>query len=216
MRTLSYVSDAVAVADGLSMRFAIRADGSLWSWGLNASSQLADGSTTAREYPVPVLNTDLSPFTNVVAVAAGSTHTLALTADGSVWAWGTNESGRLGDGTTTPRAHPVRVRNAAGPLTGMVAIAAGGMGGMALAHDGTVWTWGDNSFGQLGDNTTRRALTRGAGDGPAGRGFDLARVGTPALVDARGARAGGHRRRGGDGLGQQLEQPAREPAGGHL
>jgi alpha-tubulin suppressor-like RCC1 family protein len=150
----SYVSDVVAAADGQSVRFAIRADRSLWGSGQNSQGQLGDGSTTPREHPVPVLNSDLTPFTNVVAIAAGATHTLALKSDGSVWAWGTNEAGQLGDATTIPRAHPVRVRDISGPLTGIVAIAAGGVNGMALRHDGTVWTWGNNSFGQLGNNTT--------------------------------------------------------------
>ena len=148
------VSDVLAAANGQSMRFAIRADRSLWGWGVNGVGQIGDGSTLARENPVPVLNTDGSPFTGVVAVAAGATHTLALKSDGSVWAWGTNESGQLGDGTTTTRTRPVRVRDASGPLTDIVAIAAGGVGGMALRQDGTVLTWGDNTFGQLGDNTT--------------------------------------------------------------
>ena len=116
--------------------------------------QIGDGSTISRDNPVAVLNVDGSPFTDVVAVSAGATHTLALKSDGSVWAWGTNESGQLGDGTTTTRARPVRVRDASGPLTGVVAIAAGGVGGMALRQDGTVLTWGDNTFGQLGNNTT--------------------------------------------------------------
>ena len=150
----SIVSDALAAADGQSVRFAIRADRSLWGWGGNSSGQIGDGTTVSRDYPVPVLNADLSPFTDVVAISAGATHALALKSDGSVWAWGTNESGRLGDGTTTPRVHPVRVVTASGPLTNVVAIAAGGMGGMALRQDGTVWTWGDNTFGQLGNDTT--------------------------------------------------------------
>ena len=150
----STVSDALAAADGQSVRFAIRADRSLWGWGHNSLGQIGDGTTISRENPVPVLNADLSPFTDVVAVSAGATHAMALKSDGSVWAWGTNESGRLGDGTTTARLHPVRVMTSSGPLTAVVAIAAGGIGGMALRHDGTVWTWGDNAFGQLGSPTT--------------------------------------------------------------
>ena len=150
----SPLSDALSVADGQSVRFAIRADRSLWGWGDNSLGQIGDGTTLSRENPVAVLNADMSPFTDVVAISAGATHALALKSDGSVWAWGTNESGRLGDGTTTARVHPVRVLTAGGPLTDVVAIAAGGMGGMALRQDGTVWTWGDNTFGQLGNDTT--------------------------------------------------------------
>jgi hypothetical protein len=150
----STLSDALAAADAQSVRFAIRADRSLWGWGDNSSGQIGDGTTISREYPVAVLNVDSSPFTDVVAISAGATHAMALKSDGSVWAWGTNESGRLGDGTTAPRVHPVSVMTASGPLTSVVAIAAGGMGGMALRQDGTVWAWGDNTFGQLGNDTT--------------------------------------------------------------
>jgi alpha-tubulin suppressor-like RCC1 family protein len=150
----STLTDALSVADGQSVRFAIRADRSLWGWGDNSSGQIGDGTTVSRENPVPVLNADLSPFNGVVAISAGATHALALKSDGTVWAWGTNGSGRLGDGTTTTRVHPVQVMTSSGPLTAVVAIAAGGMGGMALRQDGTVWTWGDNTLGQLGNNTT--------------------------------------------------------------
>ena len=137
----SNVSDVLAAANGQSVRFAIRADRSLWGWGVNALGQIGDGSTISRDNPVAVLNVDGSPFTDVVAVSAGATHTLALKSDGSVWAWGTNESGQLGDGTTTARTRPVRVRDASGPLTGVVAIAAGGVGGMALRRD-PLLIWG--------------------------------------------------------------------------
>ncbi len=84
----------------------------------------------------------------------------------------------------------------------MVAIAAGGMGGMALAHDGTVWTWGNNSFGQLGDNTLfARSLAA-----PVSGLQDVVSIalGSGRLPrHASGACAGGHQRRRGNGLGQQ-------------
>jgi hypothetical protein len=84
------------------------------------------------------------------AVSAGGSHTLGLRADGSVWAWGANGSGQLGDGTTTQRTTPVAVSG----LTGVVAIAAGGQHSLALGSDGSVWSWGANGSGQLGDGTT--------------------------------------------------------------
>jgi alpha-tubulin suppressor-like RCC1 family protein len=84
------------------------------------------------------------------AVAAGPTHTLSLKSDGTVWAWGNNSSGQLGDGTTTIRTAPVQVSG----LTRVVAVAAGRTHSLALKDDGTVWAWGDNSAGELGDGTT--------------------------------------------------------------
>src|SRR5581483_5454341 len=84
----------------------------------------------------------------------GESHSLAVTTDGSVWAWGGNGSGQLGDGTTTDRATPARV----GGLERVTPVAAGGgpygSHSLALDADGTVWAWGDNSHGELGDGTT--------------------------------------------------------------
>ncbi|MDD2586512.1 MAG: DUF3048 domain-containing protein [Syntrophomonadaceae bacterium] len=89
----------------------------------------------------------------VIAIAAGGDHSLALKSDGSVWAWGNNNHGQLGDGSTTPRSYPVQVRGSTGEgfLQGIMAIAAGGSHSLALKEDGTVWAWGANYNGQLGN-----------------------------------------------------------------
>ena len=76
-------------------------------------------------------------------------YTAALLHDGTVWAWGSNAAGQLGDGSAANRASPVRVAD----LTDVVAIAAGGAHFIALKNDGTVWAWGSNAVGQLGDGT---------------------------------------------------------------
>ncbi len=91
----------------------------------------------------------------IVAVAAGTSHTAALKNDGTVWAWGLNESGQLGDGTVTPRPLPVQVQG----LSDVTAIAAGSYFTLALKSDGTVWGWGSNTSGQLGDDTTTSKAT---------------------------------------------------------
>ena len=92
---------------------------------------------------------------NLVWVGAGDYHTVALLGDGTVWAWGWNEFGQLGDGTGTDRSTPVQVRG----LADVTAVAAGGEHSIALRRDGTVWAWGCNDTGQLGDGTeTDRAL----------------------------------------------------------
>jgi hypothetical protein len=91
----------------------------------------------------------------VVAIAAGDGHTVVLKRDGTVWAWGRNWSGQLGDGTYTNRATPVAVSG----LTEVIAIAAGMEYTVALKSDGTAWAWGSNEYGQLGDGTvTNRCL----------------------------------------------------------
>lgn len=83
-------------------------------------------------------------------VAAGGCHTLTLKEDRTVWAWGNNYYGQLGDGTTTSNNSPVQVTG----LTGVKAVAAGMLHSVALNEDGTVWAWGENYYGQLGDGTT--------------------------------------------------------------
>jgi alpha-tubulin suppressor-like RCC1 family protein len=106
----------------------------------------ADGTTTDRSSPVMVAN-----LSGVKAVSAGASHSLALK-DGTVWAWGNNANGQLGDGTTTQRTSPVKVRG----LTGItiIAIFAGNSHSLALDSNETVWAWGNNANGQLGDGTT--------------------------------------------------------------
>jgi alpha-tubulin suppressor-like RCC1 family protein len=114
-------------------------------WGYNAEGQLGDGTITSRSgYG------DIRVGNDVVQVAAGSGHGLAVRSDGNVWAWGFNGSGELGDGTRTSRSTPVQVTG----LTGVTQVAAGGGFSMALRSDGTVWAWGDNRAGQLGPGTT--------------------------------------------------------------
>jgi uncharacterized repeat protein (TIGR01451 family) len=80
---------------------------------------------------------------------------LALKSDGTVWAWGDNDVGQLGDGTTTSRMTPTQV----GGLAGVTAIAAGDLHSLAVKGDGTVWAWGSNEFGQLGDERIANRTT---------------------------------------------------------
>ncbi|GAA4888355.1 hypothetical protein GCM10023237_02030 [Streptomyces coeruleoprunus] len=138
--------------------------GSAFSWGTNRQGQLGDGGNAIRRSTTPVRVCGAAPCTSpldrVVAVAAGGEHSLALRADGTVWAWGINFGGKLGDGTTIERSSPVQVC-AVGEtapcdtfLTGVTAVAAGGSFSLALRADGTVVSWGSNLNGELGDNTT--------------------------------------------------------------
>ncbi|KFE69023.1 RCC1 domain-containing protein [Hyalangium minutum] len=133
----------VAVAAGNLHSLALRADGTVWAWGHNFFGQLGDGTQQQQLRPVPVVG-----LTNVVAIATHHATSYAVRADGSVWAWGNNQSGELGGGSEDSfRATPGPVPG----LTQVVSVAAGYQHALALRRDGSVWAWGDNSFGQLGN-----------------------------------------------------------------
>lgn len=143
------------VTSGFWHSVALLADGTLLSWGLDVGSGLlGNGTSDVKPFPFPVDQTGVLAGKRVVAISAGNVHTLALTSDGLVAAWGGNGSGQLGDGTTTPRNSPVLV-NSLGALAGktVVGISAGYTHSLALCSDGTVVAWGNNN-GNLGNGAT--------------------------------------------------------------
>ena len=141
----------MAIAAGSYTSYALKTDGTVWAWGANNGGQIGDGTTTTRTSPVAV-----SGLSNVIAIAAGATHALALKGDGTVWAWGSNAYGQLGDGTTTSRTTPVQVTSLS---TSTLAISAHANISHAVKTDRTLWSWGDNYGGALGDGTTTSRST---------------------------------------------------------
>jgi alpha-tubulin suppressor-like RCC1 family protein len=126
------------------------APGSLWAWGAQTEYGLV-GNGGETDLHVP---TQIDAAHDWVDVDAASAHTIALRADGTMWAWGSNSDGQLGDGTTEDRTTPTPVSGGGG----WTAIVAGIDHSAALRSDGTLWTWGDNEKGQLGDGTTDDSL----------------------------------------------------------
>jgi alpha-tubulin suppressor-like RCC1 family protein len=166
------LSSVVAIASGHYHNLAVKSDGTVWAWGWNIHGLLGDGKWNIYDAVVGEgsMNGSSSPVQvqglgSVVDVAAGKLHSLALKSDGTVWAWGNNDSGQHGvpggltfnDGpyTTTYRHTPVQVQG----LDSVVAFAAGYSHSLALKNDGTVWAWGSNSYGQLGDGSTTTRYT---------------------------------------------------------
>ena len=133
---------------------AIKTDGTLWTWGGNGTGQLGEGTTTNRSSP----GTTAGGGNNWCAVSAGCRFTAAIKTDGTLWTWGYNGVGHLGDGTTTARSSP---GTTAGGGTNWCAVAFGGNFASALKADGTLWTWGCNSSGQLGEGTTTNRSSPG-------------------------------------------------------
>ncbi|MFB9209284.1 PASTA domain-containing protein [Nonomuraea spiralis] len=166
------ITGVVQAAAGTGYSLALRSNGEVFAWGLNRFGQLGDGTTVQRATPVRVK----VPY-GITQVSATGEFGMALRYDGSVWSWGTNFSGELGDGTTTDRPMPVRVDR---HVSGIKEIAAGSGHTLALGGDGTVWAWGRNWAGQLGDGTVTDHATpvhlglSGVAHVSAGQGESLA------------------------------------------
>lgn len=128
---------------------AVLEDGTVWTWGSNSNGQLGVDIENDRSLiPVQVRGPGGEPFlTGISAVACGGNFTLALAGDGTVWSWGQNHNGQLGDGSFRERRSPVQVQG----LENVTVIGAGNSHSVAMTGDGTVMTWGGNAYGQLGD-----------------------------------------------------------------
>jgi alpha-tubulin suppressor-like RCC1 family protein len=145
-------------------------------WGRNNHGQLGDGTTTDRRRPVVVENANgTGPLVNVTQIATGYATTCVRLTSGQTTCWGWNASGQVGDGTTTDRRRPVLVDNAGGtrPLSGVAQIDAGYDSTCAVLTGGQVRCWGENEFGQLGDDTVTdhrrpRPVTNRTATGPLG------------------------------------------------
>ena len=166
---LTSISGVNAVTGGNDHMVALKSDGTVWAWGYNYHGELGNGTktgNTANSTPGQVLTAAATPLTGITAVRGGFWHTLALKSDGTVWAWGNNDWGQLGNGSATPSYGGVAYAAQVTGLSNVVAIAAGHWHSVAVKSDGSVWTWGLNSTswdanrnGQLGDGTTTTRLT---------------------------------------------------------
>ena len=163
-----YLTDISQISAGYHHVVALKSDGSeVYAWGINTYGQLGDGFPgVMRVTPIKVLGGEQGGeyLTGISQVFAGAHHTLALKSDGTeVYSWGLNDNGQLGDGTTDNRSTPVKVlggEQGGTYLTGISEIVAGYYHTVAIASDGgTVYAWGDNEFGQLGDGTTDDSYT---------------------------------------------------------
>jgi alpha-tubulin suppressor-like RCC1 family protein len=137
------------ISAGSDYSLAVTTAGAVYAWGDNGNGQLGDGTTTTQTTPeaIGLLRS------GVTLVAAGQSHSLALTAGHAVLAWGLNDDGELGDGTTSSATFPQEVALPAG--TQVSGLFAGAGHSLALTTTGKVFAWGDNSSGQLGDGTNR-------------------------------------------------------------
>jgi len=172
-------SSWISLSDCAASQFslAIKSDGTLWGWGYNSYGQLGNGTTGSGVFGNP---TQVGTATDWQKVSTGSDHTLALKTDGSLWAWGGNYVGQLGDGTTIQKTSPVRI----GTETNWQKIATGQGHSMALKANETTWAWGYNGFGELGDGTK-------VDSNIPKQLFTLPKVGTHQTVVATGGNSAG-------------------------
>ncbi len=148
------LDNIIAVAAGAYHGIALKRDGTVWSWGANFDGQLGDGSVSAASPFGKALPVQVSGLTDVVAIAAGGVHSIAARRDGTVWTWGDNLYGQLGNGTfsTHGSAQPLPVKVSG--VASVVEVSGGYYHSLALKIDGTIWAWGRDWYGELGDGTT--------------------------------------------------------------
>jgi alpha-tubulin suppressor-like RCC1 family protein len=138
-----------AVVSGYNNVGVLYSNGEYYDWGLNSLGQLGDGNTTNSSVPVPVT----LPATATQVAQGGNGpkdgQTLVMLSNGAVYAWGANSSGQLGTGNLTSKSSPVQIQPPAGVI--YQTLAAGGSASYAVSTTGTVYAWGANNAGQLGD-----------------------------------------------------------------
>ena len=140
-------SDWAYISSGDAFTLAIKNNGTLWGWGDNTGGQLGNGTSGSGNMMLVPTQIGTS---NWLKVSGGTNHTLAIKTDGTLWGWGTNNNGKLGNGTTVDSYVPIQIS----ALTTWQSVMAGQSHSVAKKNDGTVWTWGDNTNGQLGDGTS--------------------------------------------------------------
>ncbi len=146
---VGFLTNIIAIATGYDFSYALRNDGTVWSWGTNASGQLGNGNTTNTN--VPIQATVLTG--SFIAIDAGADWGMALKIDGTIWGWGKNSDGQLGNGSFVSSLVAVQ---ATGITTGS-AIAAGYGHALAILNNGTTWAWGRGANGQLGNGATAKS-----------------------------------------------------------
>jgi alpha-tubulin suppressor-like RCC1 family protein len=135
------------VACGYQFTLAIQTPGTLWSWGANSFGQLGTNTSTLSNILSPVQVGAVSIWTRI---ACGDAHAMALTTLGTLWAWGDNVYGQVGNNSTSGQSSPIQI----GGLSVWTQVACGNQFTSVIQSNGTLWSWGLNNSGQLGVNTT--------------------------------------------------------------
>ena len=147
-----YSADKSAtIVGGSGFTVALKADGSVWTWGNNTHGQLGNGKGGNN---AQVINPQQIALSNISSVAAGKEFAMALTDDGNVYTWGANESGQLGIGSVDDKSTPQKVSFDLAVGEYIIRISAGDNFAMALTSAGDVYVWGNNDYSQMGLGNT--------------------------------------------------------------
>ncbi len=158
-----YLQNIKQITTGNATSYALTEEGKVISWGYNFYGQLGNGTTSLNVlYPDYVLKAVGDTLKNVKLISAGGVFCMALLCDGTIWSWGRNDWGQLGQNNSTPSNYAIQVKNSSGtgPLININKIEAGDNYCLALSNTDTLWSWGSNASGQLGIGSaiTRRSL----------------------------------------------------------
>jgi alpha-tubulin suppressor-like RCC1 family protein len=141
------LTNVTAISAGYEHSLALKSDGTVWAWGYNFEGQLGNGNNADSSIPVQVTG-----LTDIKSISAGWFHSMAIKSDNTLWTWGMNSYGELGLNSVDNNPHPNPAQVDA--LTDVNKICGGSYHSLAIKPDGSMWVWGNNSQGQLGDNTT--------------------------------------------------------------
>ena len=153
---MGVVGSYTTVSTGSGITAAIKSDNSLWMWGTNNNYQLGNGGAGNDNYgngntPYPIQTVPIKIMDNVASVSCGTFHAAAIKTDGSLWTWGWGANGELGDGSTGYKHYVTTPQKI---MDNVVAVSCGYNYTAAIKADGSLWTWGSNDFGQLGNGGT--------------------------------------------------------------
>ena len=146
VQTIAAGTNWKLVSCGQDQTAAIKTDGTLWLWGRGIAGQLGDNTIVGKSSPVQTI----AAGANWQQISSGDSFIGAIKTDGTLWTWGSNAFGQLGDNTTVSKSSPIQTISGG---TNWNQVASGGNSIGAIKSDGTLWTWGYNAYGQLGDNT---------------------------------------------------------------
>lgn len=173
VQTISAGTDWKTISVGGAHTGALKADGTLWNWGLNAAGQLGNNTVLDRSSPIQTV----SSGSTWKKISLAGSHTAAIKTDGTLWLWGNNNAGRLGNNSILSRSSPVQTFSSG---TNWRNVSAAGLFSAGIKNDSTLWLWGVGINGQLGDNRVGlrsspvQTISEGTNWKQVGTGYDHA------------------------------------------